>query len=406
MNAFDILTERGFIDQMTHEREIRELMGKERVTCYIGYDPTANSLTIGGLLTVMALCHLQRAGHRPIILMGGGTGMVGDPTDKTEMRPMMTKEEISRNVAGIRRQMEGLLDFSDDKAIMADNADWLMKLEYIKLLREYGVHFSVNRMLTADAYKIRFERNQGLTFFELNYMVMQAYDFLELNRRYGCTLQLGGRDQWSNIIAGMELIRKVDKKEAYGMTFQLLTRADGEKMGKSMSGAVWLDPEKTSPYDFYQYFRNLPDTAVNQYLKLMTFLPLDEISSLMSGNINDAKKVLAFEVTKQVHGREAAEGAREAAAALFGGGGDDVGMPSMALPTAEFSQGYELPALLQTLGLTPSRSESRRLITQGGLLLNNEKITDPEYKVTEKDFPNGTLLIKKGKKTYFKVTLS
>ncbi|MDR1705061.1 MAG: tyrosine--tRNA ligase [Clostridiales bacterium] len=403
-NAFDVLTERGFIEQVTHEG-LKDLMGKEKLTFYIGYDPTADSLTVGGFLTAMALGHMQRAGHRPVVLMGGGTGMIGDPTDKNEARRMMTVEEINRNVEGIRAQMSRFIDFSDGKAIMANNADWLLELNYVKFLREMGIHFSVNRMLAADCFKMRFERDQGLTFFELNYMVMQAYDFLELNRRYGCVLQVGGRDQWSNIIAGMELIRKVEGKDAYGMTFSLLTRADGEKMGKSMKGAIWLDANKTSPYEFFQYFRNTDDRDVEKYFKLLTFLELDDIKTHMADNINEAKSVLAYEITKLVHGQEAADNAKSAAAALFGGAGDDAAAPSTEFQAEDFNGGMEIAALLERTSLAPSRSEARRLVQQGGVVVAGEKVGDTAFRVTEELFKDGELMIKKGKKTFHKVKI-
>ncbi|MCL2704390.1 MAG: tyrosine--tRNA ligase [Defluviitaleaceae bacterium] len=405
MNVYDVLTERGFIEQATHPEEIRELLGKEKVTFYIGYDPTADSITIGHMLTVMAMIHLQRAGHVPIALMGGGTGMIGDPTDKMESRQMMSVEEIERNVRGIRAQFEKFLDFSDGRAIMANNADWLMHMNYVQTLREVCVHFSVNKMLTADAFRTRMERQAGLSLFELNYMVLQAYDFLELNRRYGCTMQMGGRDQWSNIIAGVDLIRRIEQKDAYGLTFALLTRADGEKMGKSLGGAIYLDPNRTSPYELFQYFRNTDDRDVEKYLKIFTFLPIDEIERIVSGDINEAKKVLAHSITSLIHGEQAAREAQDAAAALFGGGGDNAAMPITELEPPELD-GMSLPALLARTGLAPSISEARRLIAQGGITLSGEKADDPAKLITAGDFKDGELIIRKGKKTFHKVKLT
>lgn len=406
-NVYDILKERGFIEQATHEEEIRELLGKEKVTFYIGFDPTADSLTVGHFLTIMAMMHMQRAGHRPIALLGGGTVMVGDPTGKTDMRKMMTVEQIDANAAKFKEQLSKFITFDNDQALMVNNADWLRNLNYIEFLREIGVHFSVNRMLTAEAYKTRLEKG-GLTFLEFNYMLMQSYDFLELFRRYNCVLQLGGNDQWSNIIGGVELIRRVEGKQAYGMTFTLLTTSDGQKMGKTVAGAVWLDPNKTSPYDFYQYWRNVEDNNVERLLGLLTFLPMDEVrrlGALEGAEINHAKEVLAYEVTKIVHGEEAAKQAQEAARALFAGGGDSAAIPSTELPASEFEQGIDLITLLQKTKLVNSRSEGRRLIQQGGIYLADQQIKNFDYLVKESDFTDGTLLVRKGKKVYHQVKL-
>lgn len=406
-NVYDILKERGFIEQATHEEEIRELLGKEKVTFYIGFDPTADSLTVGHFLTIMAMMHMQRAGHRPIALLGGGTVMVGDPTGKTDMRKMMTVEQIDANAARFKDQFSKFITFDNDQALMVNNADWLRNLNYIEFLREIGVHFSVNRMLTAEAYKTRLEKG-GLTFLEFNYMLMQSYDFLELFRRYNCVLQLGGNDQWSNIIGGVELIRRVEGKQAYGMTFTLLTTSDGQKMGKTVAGAVWLDPNKTSPYDFYQYWRNVEDNNVERLLGLLTFLPMDEVrrlGALEGAEINHAKEVLAYEVTKIVHGEEAAKQAQEAARALFAGGGDSAAIPSTELPASEFEQGIDLITLLQKTKLVNSRSEGRRLIQQGGIYLADQQIKNFDYLVKESDFTDGTLLVRKGKKVYHQVKL-
>ena len=406
MNGFEVLKERGFIEQMTHEDEIRELFDKEKVTFYIGFDPTADSLHVGHFVTIMAMAHLQRAGHRPIALMGGGTGMIGDPTGKTDMRKMMTTEIIDHNVACFKKQMSHFIDFSDGKALIVDNGDWIRSLNYIDFLRTIGVHFSVNRMLTCECFKTRMEK--GLSFLEFNYMLMQANDFLELNRKYGCCLQLGGNDQWSNIIAGVDLIRRVDQKPAYGMTFKLLTNSEGKKMGKTENGAVWLDPEKTSPYDFYQYWRNIGDKDVEKCLALLTFLPMDEVrrlGSLDGSEINKAKEVLAFELTKIVHSEEEAVKAQQAAKALFGNGSDGGSVPTTEMSAADFAGGKDAISLLVDVKLVPSRGEGRRLIQQGGLKLNGNKVTEIDYIVKDGDFENGELLIQKGKKGFHKVKL-
>jgi len=404
-NVFDILKERGFIEQTTHEEEIRELLGKEKVTFYIGFDPTAASLTVGHFLTVMAMIHMQQAGHRPIALIGGGTVMVGDPTGKTEMRRMMTIEEIEANAQAFKQQLSRFIDFSEGKALMVNNADWLRNLNYIEFLREVGVHFSVNRMLTAECYKTRMEK--GLTFLEFNYMLMQSYDFYRLHEDYNCVLQLGGNDQWSNIIGGVELIRRKSGKPAYGMTFTLLTTSDGRKMGKTEAGAVWLDPARTSPYDFYQYWRNVEDSNVERLLGLLTFLPMDEVrrlGALQGAEINIAKEILAYEITKIVHGEQAAEEAQKAARALFGGNKDADSIPTSEISRAEFGSGMDLITILTRAGLASTRSEGRRLITQGGIYIQDRQIKEYDYMVTEADFDeNGCLLLRKGKKVYHRV---
>lgn len=406
-SAYDILTERGFIEQMTHEEEIIDLFKKEKITFYIGFDPTADSLTVGHFLTVMAMAHLQQAGHRPIVLIGGGTTMVGDPTGKSDMRKMMTKETITSNAERFKEQLSKFIDFTDDKAIMVNNADWLLDLNYVDFIREIGVHFSVNRMLTADCYKTRFEK--GLTFLEFNYMLMQSYDFLELNRRYNCTMQLGGNDQWSNILGGVELIRRKEGKPAYGMTFKLLTTSDGRKMGKTEKGAVWLDPEKTSPYEFFQYWRNTEDAKVAECLGLLTFLPMEEVkalSALEGAEINRAKEVLAYELTKIVHGEAAAKEAMEAAKALFTGAGNGGSIPTSEMARNEFEEGMDVLTLLQSTGLIPTRSEGRRLVEQGGIRINDVQIQDILHKVTLDDFNDqGELMIKKGKKGFHRVQI-
>lgn len=405
-NVIDILQERGFIKQTTHEEELRELLGKESVTFYTGYDPTADSLHVGHFLQVMAMAHMQRAGHRPIVLIGGGTTMVGDPSGKTDMRKMLTFEEIQQNAERFKVQLSKFLDFSEDKAIMVNNADWLMNLQYIPFLREVGRHFSVNRMLTAECFKSRMEK--GLSFLEFNYMLMQSYDFLELFRRYGCKLQLGGDDQWSNIIQGADLIRRSEGGAAYGMTFTLLTTSEGKKMGKTESGALWLDPEKTSPYEFYQYWRNVDDADVENCLALLTFLPMEEVrrlGALEGAEINQAKSILALEVTKLVHGEEEARKADEAAKALFGGGASLENVPFTELPRSEFAEGMDIMTLLTKTGLIPSRSEGRRLVQQGGIVIDDIKVDDPQKIIQENDFKEDTLMIRKGKKIYHQVRL-
>jgi len=405
MSVFDVLKERNFIQQMTHEDEIKELLEKEKVTFYIGFDPTADSLHVGHFLQLMVMAHMQRAGHRPIALIGGGTAMVGDPTGKTDMRKMLTKEEISHNAEAFKRQMSRFIDFSDGKAILANNADWLLNLNYVEFLRDIGVHFSVNKMLTAECFKMRLER--GLSFLEFNYMLMQAYDFLMLNKEYGCVLQMGGDDQWSNILAGVDLIRRKEGKQAYGMTFTLLTTSEGKKMGKTEKGAIWLDADKTPPYDFYQYWRNIDDSDVEKCLSLLTFLPIDEVrrlGSLKDKEINEAKKVLAYEVTKLVHGVDEAEKAKKAAEALFEGRGDLSNVPTSTITSDML--GLNLLDVLVKTGIIPSKSEGRRLITQGGLYVNDENVKDVNAVVTEDMFKEGYMILRRGKKSYNKIILT
>ena len=400
-NVLDVLQERGFIEQLTHEEETRELLGKEKITFYIGFDPTADSLHVGHFLTIMAMAHMQRAGHRPIALMGGGTGMIGDPTGKTYMRKMLTLEQIDHNVECFKKQLSKLIDFSDGKALIVNNADWIRNLNYIDFLRNIGVHFSVNQMLTAECYKTRLEK--GLSFLEFNYMPMQANDFLELNKKYGCVMQLGGSDQWANILGGVDLIRRKERKPAYGMTFKLLTTSEGKKMGKTEGGAVWLDAEKTTPYEFYQYWRNVGDKDVEKCLALLTFLPMDEVrrlGALEGSEINKAKEVLAFEVTKIIHGEEEAQKAQEAARALFAGGAEGGSIPTTEITKEEFAGGMDILTLLVKCGLISSKSEGRRLVQQNGLKLNEEKVTAFDYVVTEKDFEGGKAKIQKGKKVF------
>lgn len=406
-NVYDILLERGFIEQTTHEAEVRELLGKEKVTFYIGFDATADSLTAGHFLTVMAMIHMQRAGHRPIALLGGGTTMIGDPSGKSDMRTMMTRETIDYNAKRFHEQLSRFISFDNDNAIVANNADWLLDLNYVEFLREVGVHFSVNKMLTADCYKQRMEK--GLTFFEFNYMLMQSYDFWKLNQLYDCKLELGGNDQWSNIIGGVELIRRKEQKPAFGLTFKLLTTSEGIKMGKTMKGAVWLDPEKTSPYEFYQYWRNIEDVKVEECLGLLTFLPMDEVrrlGALEGAEINHAKEVLAYEITKIVHGEEEANKAQEAARALFANGGRSDDIPTTTYSEAELNEGIDLITLMVNSKLAPTRSEARRLIQQGGVTVNDVKVTEFDRKFTSADLDSdGALLIKKGKKGYHQIKI-
>ena len=403
-NVFDVLKERGFIAQATHEDEIRELLGKEKVVFYTGYDPTADSLHVGHFLQAVAMRHLQLAGHTPIVLIGGGTTMIGDPSGRTDMRQMITPETIKENGERFKAQLGRFIDFTADNAIMANNADWLMNLEYIPFLREIGMHFSVNRMLTAECFKSRMEK--GLSFLEFNYMIMQAYDFLELNRRHGCVMQLGGDDQWSNIIAGTDLIRRKEGKQAYGMTFNLLTTSDGKKMGKTMAGAVWLDREKTTPYEFFQYWRNIEDASVEKCLALLTFLPMDEVrrlGTLGGSEINHAKEVLAYEVTKLVHSKEDADAAMEAARALFTNNNASANAPTTEVELSRLESGIAILEVLKETGLVPSSSEARRLISQGGISVNDIKVESIDFNVTADMLNDGVLMIKKGKKTYHQV---
>ena len=408
MGVYDELKARGLIAQTTNEEKILDLLNNDKITFYIGFDPTADSLHVGHFVQIMVMSWMQKAGHVPIALFGGGTGMIGDPSGKTDMRKMLTKETIDHNIACFQKQMSRLIDFSEGKAIMANNGDWLLNLNYIDFLREVGVHFSVNRMLAAECYKQRVER--GLSFFELNYMLMQSYDFLELNHRHNCVMELGGDDQWSNIIGGVELLRRKEAKEVYGMTFTLLTTSEGKKMGKTEKGAVWLDPEKTSPFEFYQYWRNVDDADVIRCLKILTFLPLEEINELEKlegGELNKAKEILAYEVTKLIHGEEEAKKAQEGARALFGKGANTDNMPSTAITEADFTDGeIGVLDLMVKTKLAPSRAEGRRLIEQGGVAVDDVKVPSISAKLSlEKDFEKKYVIIKKGKKVFHKVTL-
>lgn len=398
MNVFDTLLERGFVAQCTNEEELRKLFDEEQVTFYIGFDPTADSLHAGHFIALMAMAHMQRAGHKPICLVGGGTGTVGDPSGRTDLRKVLTDEVIHHNCECFKKQIARFIDFSDNKAIMVDNGDWLRKLNYIDLLREIGADFTVNRMLSAECYKQRWEK--GLTFLEFNYMIMQAYDFLELNRKYGCRLEMGGDDQWSNIIAGVELCRRKSNTAVYGLTNKLLTKSDGTKMGKTAGGALWLDADKVSPYDFYQYWRNIDDADVKTCLSLLTFLPMEEVNELSSRKdaaINESKEILAYEVTKIVHGEEAAKSAQNAAKAVFSGGASD-DMPSVAK-----TLGKKLIDIMVEGKVVASKGEGRRLMAQNGIVLNDEKATDADYILQESDYKDGVAILKKGKKKYYKL---
>jgi len=406
-NVMDTLRERGFIKQVVFEEDLYKLLGEQSVSFYIGFDPTADSLHVGHFLALMAMAHMQKAGHKPFALVGCGTGKVGDPTGRTDMRQMMTNEVINNNCERFKQQMSKFLSFEGDNGVvMVNNADWLDNLNYIDFLREVGVHFSVNRMLTAECFKTRMEK--GLSFLEFNYMIMQAYDFLELNKRYNCVMQLGGNDQWSNIIAGVDLIRRKESKPAYGMTFSLLTNSEGKKMGKTENGAVWLDASKTSPYEFYQYWRNVDDKDVKKCLSLLTFLPMEEVnrlSALEGSEINKAKEVLAFELTKIVHNEQEATKAQQAAKSLFEKGAAGGSVPTTEMSTAEFVDGIDIITLLTTAGIVSSRSEARRLVQQGGIKVADKKITSIEHKVTIADFTNNEVLVKKGKKGFHNIVI-
>ena len=403
-NVLDVLLERGYIKQFTHEEETRELLEKEKITFYIGFDPTADSLHVGHFIAMMFMAHMQRAGHRPIALLGGGTAMVGDPSGKIDMRKMLTKEQIAHNVASIKKQMERFIDFTDDKALIVNNADWLLGLNYIEFLRDVGAHFTVNKMLSAECFKKRLATENGLSFLEFNYMLMQGYDFYELNRKYNCKMELGGDDQWSNMIAGVDLVRKKSRENVFAMTCSLLTNSQGEKMGKTVGGALWLDPNKVSPFDFYQYWRNVADADVEKCLKLLTFVPMDEVrrlSALEGAEINEAKKVLAYEVTALVHGEEEAKKAVEASEALFAGGNDMTNVPTEKI--SKDMIGNSLLDALVAVNIFPSKAEGKRLMKQGGVSINDEKVTDFMRTLEESDFSEGSALVKRGKKKFYKL---
>ena len=398
-NVFDILQERNYIEQMTHPEQMKEMFSKESVPFYIGIDPTADSLHVGHFVSLMVASHMQKCGHKPIILMGGGTAIIGDPSGKTDMRKMLTKEDIEHNVACIKKQVEKFVSFEgENSAIIVNNADWLCDLKYIDFMREIGSKFTINKMLAADCYKNRMDT--GLTFFEMGYMLMQSYDFLHLYETYGCKLEMGGNDQWSNIIGGVELIRKIGKDDSFGLTFKLLTTKEGKKMGKTEKGALWLDAEKTSPYEFYQYWRNIDDSSVYTVGCMLTFLPMDEVNrlaSLKDENINEAKKVLAYEITKLVHGEEEAKKAEEASNALFEGKGSVENMPRVKLSNPNCS----LTEAIVECGICSSKSQAKTLISQGAISLNDEKINDISYVLSDKDFEVENTILRKGKKIFY-----
>ena len=405
MTLYDELVARGLIAQVTDEEEIKDLINNGKATFYIGFDPTADSLHVGHFMALCLMKRLQMAGNKPIALIGGGTAMIGDPSGRTDMRQMMTPETIQHNCDCFKKQMSRFIDFSEGKALMVNNADWLMDLNYIDVLREVGAHFSVNRMLTAECYKQRMEK--GLSVLEFNYMIMQSYDFYTLYQKYGCNMEFGGDDQWSNMLGGTELIRRKLGKDAYAMTINLLLNSEGKKMGKTQSGAVWLDPEKTSPFDFFQYWRNVADSDVLKCIRMLTFLPLEEIDAMESwegAQLNEAKEILAFELTKLVHGEEEASKAREASHALFAGGGDSAHMPTVELSSADFADGdMDILSLLVKTELAPSRSDARRAVEQGGVSVADEKVTDIRTAYNADSFGADGLVVKRGKKKFVKV---
>ena len=405
MTLYDELVARGLIAQVTDEEEIKDLINNGKATFYIGFDPTADSLHVGHFMALCLMKRLQMAGNKPIALIGGGTAMIGDPSGRTDMRQMMTPETIQHNCDCFKKQMSRFIDFSEGKALMVNNADWLMDLNYIDVLREVGAHFSVNRMLTAECYKQRMEK--GLSFLEFNYMIMQSYDFYTLYQKYGCNMEFGGDDQWSNMLGGTELIRRKLGKDAYAMTINLLLNSEGKKMGKTQSGAVWLDPEKTSPFDFFQYWRNVADSDVLKCIRMLTFLPLEEIDAMESwegAQLNEAKEILAFELTKLVHGEEEASKAREASHALFAGGGDSAHMPTVELSAADFADGdMDILSLLVKTEFAPSRSDARRAVEQGGVSVADEKVTDIKTAYNADSFGADGLVVKRGKKKFVKV---
>ena len=405
-NVYDVLLERGYIEQITHEEEVKELLAKERVPFYIGFDPTADSLHLGHFIQIMVMMHMQKFGHKPIALVGGGTAKIGDPSGKTDMRKMLTPEDIEFNGKMLKKQMEKYLVLDGENGYVANNADWLDQLSYIPFIREIGSKFSVNRMLTAECFKQRLEK--GLSFLEFNYMIMQSYDFLELERRFDCKMQLGGNDQWSNIIAGVDLVRRMDNKQVYGLTFKLLLTSDGKKMGKTEKGAVWIDPDKTSPYELFQYLRNIEDADVENCLRLLTFLPMDEVrrlGALEGSEINHAKEVLAFEFTKIVHGEDEAQKALDAAKALFAGGSNSESIPTTEMNRSTFEEGIALLDLLMEIGLIPSKGEGKRLVQQNGISVQEVVVADFAKVINLEDFVDGNLMIRKGKKVFHRIQL-
>lgn len=407
MSVYDILEKRGFIEQVTHEQEVKEMLENEKVKFYIGFDPTADSLHVGHFIQIIVMMHMQKAGHVPVPLIGEGTAKVGDPSGKTDMRKMLENNTLSKNAKAIEKQIRRYLDLDGEKGILENNAKWLDKLNYIEFLREIGSKFSVNRMLEAECFKSRME--SGLSFLEFNYMIMQGYDFLELNKRHNVKLQLGGNDQWSNIIAGRNLVRKKEQKSVYGLTFTLLTTSEGKKMGKTEKGALWIDPEKTSPYEMFQYFRNINDVDVEKTLKLLTFLPLDEIEKLVNvegKEINKAKEVLAYEFVKLVHGKKEADKALKTAKALFKEGDNQNNVPSSQFKKAEFEgDGYHLRQLMLDLEITKSKGQAGRLIKSGGVYLNDERVKEMFYNITLDDFKDNEAMLRKGKKTHHKLII-
>ncbi len=405
-NVYDILVERGYVDQSTDEKELREILGKEPITFYIGFDCTADSLTLGHYLQIMVMQHMQRAGHIPIALIGGGTTMIGDPSGKNDMRKIMTEETIDYNAEQFKRQLRHFLDFDNGKGHFTNNKDWLLNLNFVDFMREIGVHFTVNRMLTFDCYKNRMD--QGLTFFEFSYMLMQSYDFLKLYRDFNCRLELGGSDQWSNMIGGYELVRKLEQDKVYAMTFKLLTTAEGKKMGKTESGTIWLDPEKTSPYELFQYMRNVDDRDVIKFMKLLTHLSLEEIdqyAALEGADLNKAKEVLAYEIVKDIHSKEEADKAKEAAKALFGQGGSLDNVPTTEIDEKTLAENKAVIDLIKLVGFVKTNSEGRRLVDQGGITIGEEKAKAFDQEITKDLFKDGQLLLRKGKKVYHKLVL-
>ena len=403
LDIMKTLEERGFIEQLTHENEIKDLLKKEKISFYIGIDPTADSLHIGHFIALMVASHLQKAGHRPVILVGGGTATIGDPSGKTDMRKMLTRETINHNVEEIKKQIEKFVTFEgENAAIVVNNADWLLDLKYVEFMREIGSQFTISRMLAQECYKNRLET--GLTFFEMGYLLMQSYDFLYLHDKYAVKMQIGGNDQWSNIIGGVELIRKIGHNDSYGLTFKLLTTSDGKKMGKTEKGALWLNADRTSPYEFYQYWRNIGDTEVEKVLSLLTYLPMNEVkrlSALEGAEINEAKKIAAYEITKLIHGEEEAIKAHNAAEALFGGNKNTDNMPTTKLENAEIT----IVEALVASGITASKGQAKDLIKQGGITLNDNKIMDISYTLSNNDFKDGYAIIQKGKKTFHKLEI-